>query len=144
MGTWRSRSTRARCQRWWRPTFHAAVGTHVADRAPVILVVEDNPITLKMLRVTLETEHFRVLGAEDGKSALTLFEAEHPSLVIQDFVLPDMTGSDLVKRFRESRGGRDIPVILLTGLVSQLGEFKGDDQFVAVLPKPIEPTRLVE
>jgi len=116
----------------------------VAERAPAILVVEDNPITLKMLRVTLETEHFRVFGAEDGKSALTLLEAQRPALVIQDFVLPDMTGTELVHRVRKSRGGRDIPVILLTGLVSQLGEFKEGDQFSAVLAKPVEPARLVE
>jgi len=59
---------------------------------PAILVVEDNPITLKMLRVTLESEQFRVLEAADGKGALAQLEAGHPALVIQDFVLPDMTG----------------------------------------------------
>ena len=105
---------------------------------------EERLFAITTARVTLETEHFRVFGAEDGKSALTLLEAQRPALVIQDFVLPDMTGTELVHRVRKSRGGRDIPVILLTGLVSQLGEFKEGDQFSAVLAKPVEPARLVE
>src|SRR5690349_12527822 len=111
---------------------------------PAILVVEDNPITLKMLRVTLETEGFRVLEAEDGQTALALLETHHPGLVIQDYVLPDMSGAELIQLVRKSRAGQNIPVILLTGLVSQLQEFQADDAFSGVLPKPVEPSRLVE
>jgi two-component system, cell cycle sensor histidine kinase and response regulator CckA len=109
-----------------------------------ILVVEDNPITRKMLRVTLETEHFSVVEAEDGTSALALVASECPALVLQDFVLPDMNGAQLLKEIRRLHDVRALPVVLLTGLASKAAEFADDGGFTAVLSKPVEPSRLLE
>ncbi len=57
-----------------------------------ILVVEDNPITRKMLRLALQAEGYSVLEAPDGRTALELTARSKPDLIIQDLLLPDMDG----------------------------------------------------
>lgn len=59
---------------------------------PLIMVVEDNPITLKMVGITLRAEDYRVLEAQDGKSALEFMTHETPDLILQDLLLPDIHG----------------------------------------------------
>ena len=111
---------------------------------PTILVVEDNPITRKMLRVALEMERFVVAEAEDGGTALALLATTRPALVLQDFVLPDMNGAELLRQIRRLHDDCALPVVLLTGLASKAAEFAGEGGFTAVLSKPVEPSRLVE
>jgi PAS domain S-box-containing protein len=112
--------------------------------APTILVVEDNPITRNMFRVALEAEQFTVLEAHDGATALRLLATEHPALVLQDFVLPDMTGADLLKRIRRLHDASALPVVQLTELASGTAEFEEGGAFTTVLSKPVEPSRLLE
>jgi two-component system, cell cycle sensor histidine kinase and response regulator CckA len=112
--------------------------------APTILVVEDNPITRKMLRVTLETEGFTALEAPDGATALAVLARETPALVLQDYVLPDMSGAELLKRIRRLPNNGALPVVLLTGLASKTAEFAEAGDFTAVLAKPVEPSRILE
>ena len=112
--------------------------------APLILVVEDNPITRKMVRVTLETEGFGVAEAPDGATALRVVECESPALVLQDYVLPDMTGNELLLRIRRHHDATVLPVILVTGLASRVDELADQGGFTAVLAKPVEPGRLIE
>jgi CheY-like chemotaxis protein len=64
--------------------------------APTILVVEDNPMTRKLLRVTLGTAGYRVIEAEDARTALAAVEQSLPDLILQDLILPDMDGVELV------------------------------------------------
>jgi two-component system, cell cycle sensor histidine kinase and response regulator CckA len=108
-----------------------------------ILVVEDNPITRKMMRFALASEGFTVLEAPNGKTALGLAREQRLDLVLQDFVLPDMDGLQLISALRALPGGSEIPVLLITGIVSQIEELRGRaDHWTRVLPKPIEPSRL--
>jgi nitrogen fixation negative regulator NifL len=111
---------------------------------PTILVVEDNPITRKMLRVTLEAEQYAVLEAPDGVTALATLETTRPALVLQDFVLPDMSGDELLRRIRKRHDAAALPVVLLTGLTSKTAQFEQGGGFTVVLSKPVEPSRLVE
>jgi PAS domain S-box-containing protein len=112
---------------------------------PTILVVEDNPTTLKMLRLALESEGYRVVEASDGRSALAAVETSRPDLVLQDLILPDMDGLDLVRRLRALDGCADLPVVALSGFLSRLEELRTTDVgFTLCLVKPIEPSRLVE
>jgi len=109
-----------------------------------ILVVEDNLITQKMMVVTLRAEAYRVIGAADGKSALAQVAAEEPDLILQDLILPDMDGIELAKRIRELDGGRDVPIIALSGLASKLEEAQAASaNFARLLFKPVETARLV-
>src|SRR5580704_6443452 len=110
-----------------------------------ILVVEDNPITRKMLLVALRTAGYVAFGAEDGQSALTLVEREQPDLVVQDLMLPDIDGIALAREIRALPHGRDCLLVALSGLASKLDEARAlGPGFAQLLYKPIEPAALVD
>src|SRR5216110_299235 len=106
----------------------AAVAAVVPDSgamsAGTILVVEDNPITRKMLRVALELEGYEVLDAAEGKTARAQAAARRPDLVILDYVLPDTDGLQLLAELRHQASAPDLPAIVITGMVSRLEEFR--------------------
>jgi PAS domain S-box-containing protein len=109
-----------------------------------ILVVEDNSITRKMVRVTLETEGYEVLLAGDGASAIEAARASMPDLVLQDLVLPDMDGFTLVAKLRAIPGGDAIPILAFTGLISRHEDARiSAARFSGLLIKPVEPSRLI-
>jgi PAS domain S-box-containing protein len=109
-----------------------------------ILVVEDNSITRKMVRVALEAEGYDVLIAGDGASAIEAARASMPDLVLQDLVLPDMDGFTLVARLRALPGGDAIPILAFTGLISRHEDARiSAAKFSGLLIKPVEPSRLI-
>src|SRR5215216_4504622 len=109
-----------------------------------ILVVEDNPTTLKMIRVTLEKEGYAVEKTHDAQGALSAVQRAVPDLILQDLVLPDMDGLELVRRLR-AIAGSELPILALSGLLSRPEESRmAGAAFTALLLKPIEPSRLVE
>jgi PAS domain S-box-containing protein len=110
-----------------------------------VLVVEDNPITRKMVRVTLESDGYLVLEAGDGRSALAAAAERVPDLMVLDYVLPDTDGMRLLEELRRQAGREDLPALLVTGMVSRLGELRARaGEHTQFLPKPIEPSRLLE
>jgi PAS domain S-box-containing protein len=110
-----------------------------------VLVVEDNPITRKMMRLALESERYDVLEAGDARTALDLAKKRPPDLVLQDYVLPDMDGLQLAEGLRALPGGSDLPIVVVTGMVSRIEELRARaGPSITFLPKPIEPSRLVE
>ena len=110
-----------------------------------ILVIEDNPISRKMLRVALEAYDYAVIEAPDGKTALALMAEEMPDLVLQDLVLPDINGFELVLQLRALPGREKIPILAMTGLIAKVDELRlADAPFNDYLFKPIQPSNLVE
>jgi two-component system cell cycle sensor histidine kinase/response regulator CckA len=114
-------------------------------RPPTVLVVEDNPLTRKMLRLTLESEGYKVLEAGDRAGALARAQELRPDLVVLDYVLPDTDGLTLLAEVRQLAQAPGLPALVLTGMVSRLDELAVEaGRFTQVLSKPIEPSRLVE
>lgn len=112
---------------------------------PRILVVEDNPITRKLIRVTLTTAGYDVLEAPDGRTALELTASGRPALVLLDLLLPDMHGFDLVPQIRALPEGRDVPLIAVSGLIDQREDTRVMGLgFTDLLSKPVEPSRLIQ
>ncbi|HKE16006.1 MAG TPA: response regulator [Kofleriaceae bacterium] len=112
---------------------------------PTILVVEDNPITRKMLRVALESEGYTVVEAADGRAAIAEADRCRPALVLQDLILPDMNGFELVRQLRALPATCDTPIFALSGFLGRIEEARtAQAGFTAVLVKPIEPSRLLE
>jgi two-component system cell cycle sensor histidine kinase/response regulator CckA len=110
-----------------------------------VLVVEDNPATLKMLRATLEAEGCSVETAPDARTALDAAARGLPDLVLQDLILPDMDGFELVRHLRALPGGAQLPIIALSGFLGRLEEARtADAGFTALLVKPIPPSQLLE
>jgi len=108
-----------------------------------ILIVEDNPITRKMVRLTLMAEGHEVYEAPDGKTARDFVTRDHPDLILLDLMLPDASGVDLVKEFRALPNIAEIPIICFSGFVSRAEEAGvAGAGFSDFLIKPVEPSRL--
>jgi len=107
---------------------------------PLILVVDDDPKILRLLRVELTAQGFQVLGAERGRDALDLVQRQRPDLVILDIIMPGMDGLEVLRQLRESSG---VPVILLTAKGTDtdkiIGLELGADDYLA---KPFNPEEL--
>jgi diguanylate cyclase (GGDEF)-like protein/PAS domain S-box-containing protein len=109
-----------------------------------IIVVEDNPITRKVLRLLLEGEGFVVVDAPDGKTALERAATVAPVLIVQDLRLPDITGFELLERLRALPGLAEVPIIAVTGFLPERATTPGTAEFTEVLIKPVAPSRLLQ
>jgi len=80
----------------------------------LILVVEDVPDTLELVKVTLTFKGYSVVTARNGREALEIVQKEHPALIVTDILMPQMDGFSLVHRLRIDPETRGIPVIFLS------------------------------
>jgi CheY-like chemotaxis protein len=116
-----------------------------ATTAVTVLVVEDNPITRKMLRVSLESDGYRVAEAGEGRQARAAAAARRPDVVVLDFVLPDIDGVRLLAEIRRDLGAPELPAVVVTGMVSCLEALRAQGgTSTQFLPKPVEPSRLLD
>ena len=83
-----------------------------------ILVVEDEPSMLAVIKDKLETEGFTVLTAHDGIEGLEVAMKEHPDLILLDILMPRMDGITALKKLREDKWGATAQVIVLSNLSS--------------------------
>jgi len=112
---------------------------------PLVLVVEDNTITAKMLQVALQSSQYRVLVAHDAATALRLVAEARPDLILQDLLLPDMDGVDLLRRTREIPSAHHTPVVVCSGLLSKIEEARGAlAPFTDYLFKPVDVGQLLQ
>ncbi len=83
-----------------------------------ILIVDDDPVVLKMLNEHLTTAGYRVIQAEDGRTAVRLARRRRPDLIILDIMMPEMDGGDVSQTLRDTPATADIPVVYLSSLVT--------------------------
>ena len=79
-----------------------------------ILIVDDNPVNLKLARVLLADEGYEVRTAEDAGEALALLKEFHPRLILMDIQLPGMDGLALTRMLKATPSLRDIVILGLT------------------------------
>ena len=115
--------------------------THDADRqGDLILVVEDNPINLKLVRDILKASGYRVAESTTGEEALDALKFIRPDLILMDIQLPGMDGLRAARLLRDNPETRDIPVVALTAHVMKGDEVRAKEAGCAgYIPKPIEP-----
>lgn len=87
-----------------------------------ILLVDDDPQLIRLVRVNLESVGYKVLAAMDAKSALEMASMQMPDLIILDIMLPGIDGYELCQRIREFS---DTPIIMLTAKVEDADKVKG-------------------
>jgi two-component system phosphate regulon response regulator PhoB len=90
-----------------------------------VLVVEDDPDISAMLEYTLTSSECRVLAVGDCQSALRELAGTIPNLVLLDWMLPDMSGIELLRRMRREPRLREIPVIILTARGEEADRVRG-------------------
>lgn len=101
--------------------------THPDQTAPkdqkadnkTILIVEDDPVLSRMYSEKFNFEGFSVKTAKDGQEALDVAMQEGINFILLDIMLPRMSGTDFLERFRQNSKGKDIPVVALTNLAEE-------------------------
>ncbi len=108
-----------------------------------ILVVEDEPDILQLVRLYLEKDGFHVVTAATGTAALKQVNAERPDLVVLDLMLPELDGLEVCKRIRAAPETALLPIIMLTAKAEEsdtvIGLELGADDYVT---KPFSPKAL--
>lgn len=89
----------------------------------MVLVVDDNETTRFVLGEALGSGGYVVETAGNGKEALDKFEALRPDIVLLDVMMPDMNGFEVCGRIRSMRGGKHVPIVMITG-VDDVNSFK--------------------
>ncbi len=102
------------------------------EREQTVLVVDDEPAILAMMRSLLTEEGCSVLTAQNGQEALALALEARPDLIITDLMMPVMDGQELRQRLSDEPRTADIPVVLMT----VVGRSSFGKQFTAVIRKP--------
>jgi two-component system phosphate regulon response regulator PhoB len=95
-----------------------------------ILIVEDEPAIREMIAFALRTQSYQPICAQDGKEAIAAISEKIPDLILLDWMLPGMSGIDLVKRFRKEPNTREIPIIMLTAKGDETDRITGFDHGV--------------
>jgi len=79
-----------------------------------VLIVDDEPEIVTLVRMTLEGESIRILEAHTGSDAFQIAKEERPDLILLDVMMPGTTGLEVCKQLREDPATKDITVIMLT------------------------------
>ena len=90
-----------------------------ASKTALLLVAEDDQFYANLYRTKLEKEGFGVVTAANGKETLELLKQHHPNLIILDLVMPEMDGFEVLKKIKEEKDLKDVPVIILSNLGQQ-------------------------
>lgn len=110
-----------------------------AKLPPRILIVDDEPTNLKVMRQVLQ-DHYRLSFARSGMDALSILQQENVDLVLLDIMMPEMTGFDVCERLKANPDTAAIPVIFVTALRDTIDEEKGFELGgVDYIVKPIVP-----
>ena len=111
--------------------------------AKTILIVDDNPVNMKLIRVLLAGEGYDVRTAADAQEALLVLKDFHPQLILMDIQLPGIDGLELTRRLKANPVTRDIAIVGLTAYAMKCDE----ERILAAgcngyIPKPIDTRTL--
>ena len=93
--------------------------------APKILVVDDQPINVQLLKRKLEREGLAVIAAYTGLEAIDLVQREKPDLILLDVMMPDMDGIEVCQRLQAREDTRSIPIIFITARSTKESKLEG-------------------
>ncbi len=109
-----------------------------------IMVVDDNPDIITIVRTILEGKGFNVLSATSGAECLEALKSQRPDLIVLDIMMPEMDGLEVLTRLKAMSEFANVPVVLLTAKVQYedvLGGYKlGADYYIT---KPFTSIQLI-
>ncbi len=112
---------------------------------PRVLVVDDDPQVLGLLRLNFEMEGYDVSCASDGSEALQVVARDNPDVVVCDVMMPGIDGLEVVRRLRADPATADLPVVVLSAKAMRsdlrAGMEAGADEYVT---KPFDPVELID
>lgn len=120
----------------------------MAKRPRKILVIDDDPNTIKILEKWLKTAGHQILSAFNGAVGLEVARQESPDLILCDMMLPDINGVDVARRLKAEPQTRDVPVIFITvtlGVEVDKGDetINIDECLYRIFAKPLHNRKLL-
>ena len=123
----------------------AGAGTIAGVGKLTVLVIDDDPVILELLRVNFEIEGFDVICAADGEEGFRRAREDQPDIVISDIMMPRRDGLQLLSDLKGDPRTEDLPVILLSAKAQksevQHGLDMGADDYIT---KPFDPLELID
>lgn len=117
----------------------------VDDRLPLVLVADDDADIRALVAFRLRKSGYDVLEAENGSDALRLARERTPALAVLDWMMPGLTGVEVVERLRADPATAEVPVLLLTARVQEADVARGLEAGAdGYLKKPFSPKELSE
>jgi DNA-binding response OmpR family regulator len=109
-----------------------------------ILVVDDDPVILRLIEVNLDLEGFEVVTASRGEDAIAKAASTSPDLMLLDLMMPEMSGWELAERLQKNEATARIPIIFLSARTQDEDRRRGEELGVAgYVTKPFDPADLV-
>lgn len=113
-------------------------------KKPAILVVEDDPVLLRILCKIVENGGYIALPAMNAVNALDTLKDETPELILEDISLPDLNGVELIHCIRNIPGYEKIPVVFVSASSSSIATARDLNNILAnYLIKPLKPAELL-
>jgi DNA-binding response OmpR family regulator len=110
-----------------------------------VLVVDDDPVIVRLLEVNFEMEGFEVISAVDGMDGVEKARAQQPDIVVSDVMMPKLNGLELCVALKTDDTTSHIPIVLLSAKAQvadiRAGLDAGADDYVT---KPFEPLDLID
>jgi two-component system phosphate regulon response regulator PhoB len=111
--------------------------------SPTVLVVEDEPAILELIKVNLVDAGYEVQGAPDAETAQALLRSALPDLVLLDWMLPGQSGLALARELRASSRTKELPIIMVTARTDEADKVAGLEAWVDdYVTKPFSPREL--
>ncbi|MFT6059092.1 MAG: CheY-like chemotaxis protein [Lentimonas sp.] len=111
----------------------------ITNSKPKVLVVDDQPINVKLLQRKLERQNMEVLVAYNGRECLNIVEQDPPDLILLDIMMPGMDGIETCKHLKANPTTEAIPIIFITAKASKEGKLEGlNAGAVDYITKPID------
>ncbi len=115
----------------------------------ILLVVDDEPDIVAILKSRLEANNYIVISASGGEEGIKKAQQNKPDLILMDILMPNMSGGEVVMALRADEQTKHIPVLFLTAIQSNISRGEEDKgvkvggQFYPAMGKPFEPDKLL-
>ncbi|MDQ1393299.1 MAG: hypothetical protein QOF30_2276 [Acidimicrobiaceae bacterium] len=110
----------------------------------MVLVIDDDPVIVKLLQVNFEIEGYTVISAENGMTGLTRARDDQPDLIILDVMMPGMDGLDVARSLKGAPETQSIPIILLSAKAQANDVARGREVADDYITKPFDPLELLD
>jgi len=112
--------------------------------AEKILVVDDDPASVRLVEGILKNENYNVSSAQDGLDALVKIKNENPQLVVLDVMLPEINGYDICYQLRFNKEFEKIPIVLMTSREQEMDNAIGKRVNIDYVHKPVDSKLLID